>query len=532
MRRDLKAMADEQFDVLVIGGGINGTGIARDAALRGLKVALVEQEDFGYGTTSRATRIIHGGLRYLELYEFGLVRESLKEREILLRIAPHLVRPLLFLVPVYRGDPHALLTVRIGMILYDLLSWGKSLKRHRKLSRGQVLELEPELKQEGLKGGMLYYDAQVEYSERLCVENALCAADHGALIANHAEVVDFLKVDADEKIVGARVRDRFTDELYELRARVIVNAAGPWADRLHQIADPDSLPRLRPTKGIHILVPQFTRHAIVMLAQQDDRLFFAIPWRGLSLVGTTDTDFDGDPGTVTATQEDVDYLANETRRLFPKVDLNIYYTMAGVRPLVHQEGVSASQVSRKHKIIDHRADGLDGLISILGGKITNYRKVAEDAVDLIGRKLNHDRPCLTDRRRLYGGEIDDLEAAIETAVSEYSGLGLEREQIASLVRTYGSQYEAILKRVEATPELGEGITETGPEIWAQLDYGVEHEMVCSAADFLLRRTGIGLRPEGGLDCVAEVSARIGARLGWDESEVERDVEAYRDEVKR
>lgn len=523
MERDLEAMAREEFDLLVIGGGIHGTGIARDAALRGLKVALVEKEDFGYGTTSRSTRLIHGGLRYLEFLDLGLVREALKEREVLLRIAPHLVKSLPFITPIYRGDRYGPAMVKLGMVLYDLLSWDKSLPRHRHLSPSEVLELEPGLRPEGLRGGMLYYDCQIAYPERLCVENALDAAEHGARIANHAAAVRFLK--QDRRIAGAVVRDELSGKAHDIRAKLTVNAAGPWVDRLNsQLCLPELI---RKTKGIHLVVPRFTEHAIVMLAKRDGRVFFAVPWQGKSLIGTTDTDFESDLDSIKAEEEEIQYLLEETQRFFPHLQPKVFYTMAGVRSLIKVEGVAPSRVPREDRIVEHTKDGLPGLISLLGGKLTTYRKLAQEAVDLVAKKLGKRGRCRTAELPLYSGGIGNLRGYIEEAKSRYSGLGLEGEQIESLIYTYGTRFEEILQFVEGEPSLGERLCPGRPEIVAQVIYGVEREMVRTSEDLLLRRTGIGLAAGQGLDCLERVSRAIGERLGWDQRRVEEDMANYR-----
>lgn len=522
MERDLGAMAQEEFDLLIIGGGIHGTGIARDAAMRGLKTALVEKEDFGYGTTSRSTRLIHGGLRYLELFDFGLVREALKEREVLLQIAPHLVKPLPFITPIYRGDRYGPAMVKLGMILYDLLSWDKSLPPHRSLSPSEILKLEPGLRLEGLRGGMLYYDCQVSYPERLCVENALDAAEHGAQLANHAPIIRFLQ--ENNKIIGAVVRDELSGNEYEIKAKLTINATGPWVDQLNSQLSLPSL--IRKTKGIHLVTPKFTEHAIVMLARSDRRIFFAIPWQGYNLIGTTDTDFENDLDTLTAQEDEVEYLLKETQRFFPRLRPEVLYTMAGVRSLIKVEGVAPSRVSRGHKIVEHTKDGLPGLISLLGGKLTTYRKLAQKVVDLVVRRLGRRGRCRTGELPLGGGGIEDLKSYIEEARSRYSGLGLEGEQIESLIYTYGTRFEEILQLVEEEPTLGERLCPQRPEIMAQVVYGLEREMVCTSADFLLRRTGIGLAASRGLDCLERATQAMGERLGWDWQRMEKDMSSY------
>lgn len=531
MKRSLPEMAEAEHDILVIGGGVIGCGIARDAALRGLRVAVVEQLDFGWGTTARSTRLAHGGLRYLEMLDFGMVREGLREREVLLRQAPHLVGPLQFLTPIYHGDPHGPLGVRAGMLLYDWLYRGRTMPTHRMLSRQEVLALEPGLNPEGLRGGALYYDGQIAFPERLCIECLVDAVNNGAQAANRARVEAFLR--EGSRITGVRVRDLEENKAYEVRARVVINAAGPWADRIVRLADPKARPLLRTTKGIHLVVPRFTERAVVMLARSDARLFFTVPWEGTSLVGTTDTDYDGDPGILSANEDEVQYLVRETSRVFPKADLStIHYTSAGVRPLVLAKGVSESRVSRRHKIHDHGPDGLPGLITVLGGKITTYRAVAEDAVDAAVRVLGASRSCVTAREPLGGGPIEDVRALTDVAVSRYGGpRGLTGEQVANLVRTYGLRYQAVAELALSEPDLRRPVCEGAPEIMAQVAYAASEEMARSLSDAMLRRTGVGLRPGHGLAGARQAATVMGRVLGWDVDRVYSEVQEYKDELK-
>src|SRR5579864_2826205 len=342
-----------QLDVLAIGGGIVGTGIARDLALRGLKVALVEQHDLASGTSSRPTRLIHGGLRYLEMFDFGLVRTDMREREVLLHVAPHLVQPLRFLMPMYRRSVLYRAKVQAGMQLYDALSFDKSLPTRQWLNRRQLLRVEPGINPVGLQGAWQFYDGQVSLVERLVVENALDAAQHGATVLTYAPAIEFLR-DELGGVTGARVRDRLSGQTVDARARLTVNATGPWLDLTMAGLRPGRRPLLRLTKGVHIVTPSATRKAHVLFAQRDGRLFFVIPWMNYSLVGTTDTDFVGDPSDAAATQEDVEYLKEEAQRIFPNGQFdNIHYAYAGVRALVRIEHVNEGKVSRKHALHDH-----------------------------------------------------------------------------------------------------------------------------------------------------------------------------------
>jgi glycerol-3-phosphate dehydrogenase len=382
-----------RFDVVIIGAGINGAGIARDAAMRGLKVLLIEKGDLGAGTTSASTRLIHGGLRYLEHFEFGLVRESLREREILLRIAPDLVKPLPIAIPIYKQGKRGRLTIRAGMILYDLLSWGKSLPSHRMLSRTQTLEQWPGLNTEGLVGSALYYDAQVEFPERLVAANVLSAHEFGADVITHTRVTSFAVEDGKVKGVGFG-HGQFAE------AGVVINAAGPWIDLVLEQAPVESPKLIGGTKGSHLIVPPFPTapsNAIYLEARSDGRPIFIIPWNKLYLIGTTDVRFEGNPDEVHCELWEIDYLLAETNFAFPHAGLtrdSILDTYSGVRPLPVTGDKTEENITRRHFICEHPR--LPNLLSIVGGKLTTYRSLSEECVDLIFRKLGKDPPpCRT-----------------------------------------------------------------------------------------------------------------------------------------
>lgn len=509
----------------MVGGGIIGTGIARDLARRGLSVALVERADLASGTTSRPTRLIHGGLRYLEMLDLGLVRADMREREILLRNAPHLVRPLAFLVPVYDESFVFRQKLRVGMRLYDALSFDKSLPKRRWLSAAEVADVEPNIRRDGLRGAWRFYDAQVSFVERLVVENALAAAADGALVLTHAPVTRFLREGG--RVAGAVVRDALIPSEHEVRARMVVNATGPWLDVAGAELRPGARPLLRLTKGTHVVTPRATSQAHVLYARSDGRLFFVIPWAQQTLIGTTDTDYRGDPADAAASDEDVRYLVSEARRAFPAAPLDrVHYTYAGVRALVREEGVKEGDVSRKHGVYDHeRRDGLAGAVSVVGGKITGYRLIAEEVADLVTRRLGRYVRGTTATAPLPGTGGDERQIAARAAA-----LGVAEASAQHLSRLYGACAGAVLDLVERDRALAASFCEHAPDIAAQLVHAVRREWAVTIGDALLRRTTLGLAACQALDCLDRVAAVIGAACGWTDAERDRQIAAYRAEV--
>jgi len=393
----VRVAENSRVDVIVIGAGINGAGIARDAAMRGLKVLLIDKGEPGGGTTSASTRLIHGGLRYLEHFEFGLVRESLREREILLRIAPDFVRALPIAIPIYKQGKRGRLTIRAGMILYDLLSWGKSLPNHRMLSRPETLERWPGLNPEGLVGAALYYDAQVEFPERLVEANVRSAREFRAEVFTHARVTSLAVEDGKVSGVGF-IREDGLEQFTE--AAVVINAAGPWIDFVLERAPVESPKLIGGTKGSHLIVPPFPSapaNAIYLEARSDGRPIFIIPWNKLYLIGTTDVRFEGNPDEVRCEDWEIEYLLSEINLAFPNAGVtraNILSTYSGVRPLPVTNDKDEQSITRRHFIREHPR--LPNLLSIVGGKLTTYRSLAEECVDLIFRKLGKNPPaCMT-----------------------------------------------------------------------------------------------------------------------------------------
>jgi len=517
-------LAPNDFDLIIIGAGINGAGIARDAALRGLKVLILDKDDIASGTSSYSTRLIHGGLRYLEHGELGLVRESLREREVLLQIAPHLVRPLPILIPIYSGMKRGRTKIRAGMIAYDLLSLGKSLPQHHVLSTVETLRQMPSLNSEGLLGAAVYYDAQVEFAERLVFENVLSAVENGAKMIAHARVEDFAT--SDNHLIAATYRLQ-SGESRRAAARFFVNAAGPWVDGIlkRTVSDPNEQ-LVGGTKGSHIIVAPFVETgstAIYVEAQTDGRPFFIIPWNGNYLIGTTDIRFDEDPDEARAENWEVDYLLAETNKLFPGANLrrdDILYSYSGVRPLPFTGEHHEAQITRRHFIKPHKH--LHNLVSIVGGKLTTYRRLAEECVDLICQRLNHDcGKCRTSDLPLPGALNYESFAREFAKHSEFSLAAKSR-----LLRIYGSRADDVVEfsRNEGRSDY---LDEKQSILAGEIPFSFDKEFAETLTDCLMRRTMIGLNADMGLPQL-EIANGIAAKCqNWSDERTAIELEQYR-----
>jgi glycerol-3-phosphate dehydrogenase len=498
-------------------------------------VALVEKADFAWGTTSRSSKLIHGGLRYLELWDFGLVRESLRERETLRRLAPHVVRPLPFLVPIYRDSSRRLVQVRMGLKLYDWLTPGRDRERYRVLPPIDALSLEPGLRAQELKGAGYYFDDLLVFPERLCLENVLSACRHGARAFNYAEVEEVVR-DARGAPSGVRVRDLLHDRVVTLQARVVVNATGPWIDRMRARAGIQEQGErvVRTTKGIHCLLPRLTDRAIYH-ATGDDRMIFILPWREFSLVGTTDTDFDGDLDRLHATTDEVVYLLDEVRQALPDPRVvidKVAYTYAGVRPLSFEEGRRASDVSRAHKVVPE----LGGrFLSITGTKLTCFRSLAAEAGDRVMQALGRSTPSRTAELTLDG--VDEPAGRVEAHTwldvsADVEASGLPLATLERLVATYGRGYRRLVELAGKVPGGAERLCPRNPEIDAQLHHAVHEELAVSLQDVLLRRTGIGTSACQGLDCAERIAERMAPLCGWTRRRLSAELDAYGAHVER
>ena len=526
--------SDEKFDAIVIGAGINGAGIARDAAMRGLRVLLLDKGDICSGTSSWSSRLIHGGLRYLEYGELGLVRESLRERERLLHIAPHLIRPLPMLIPIYKGARRGPLAIRAGMLLYDLLSFDKSLARHQMLTREEALKTSPGLNSNGLRGAAVYYDAQVEFAERLVVENVMAARELGATILTYARV-DRLIVE-NNSVRGVEFTDLLSGGVQTALASITINVAGPWVDKVLAGANHAQEQLIGGTKGSHLIVDAFSGApptALYVEAIEDGRPFFIIPWNGKYLIGTTDIPYDGDLDRVEASREEMDYLLREANRVIPDARLtpgSVLYTYSGIRPLPYVSKKSSPSITRRHFVHNH-GESLTNFLSIIGGKLTTYRGLSEQVVNALFKLLHRDTPsCNTSERPLPGAATRDFNA-FSSDFKKQNG-DLQEAVLERLLRVYGTRSVDVLKIAQDDAELKRVFDPETGAIAAEVVFAFDHEMAETLCDCLLRRTMVGLNSFVGLNSV-EGAAQVACQfLGWSEAKAAVEVAKYREFVDR
>lgn len=486
MNRDtaLNYLRTRQFDLLVIGGGITGVGIALDAASRGLRVALVEKGDFASGTSSRSTKLIHGGLRYLKQLEFKLVHEIGRERAIVHRLAPHLVHPDKMLLPLVSDGNYGYWLTSMGLTIYDILAGVQGTDRRRMLSKAETLELEPLLCADHLEGGGLYAEYRTD-DARLVMAVLSTSVDHGAVVANYCQAVGFN--DGSGAIEQVELRDTESGAQFWVKAHCVVNAAGPWVDELREMQETIHGKHLRLTKGVHLVVDyrRFPVKQTVYFDHSDGRMLFAVPRGGVTYIGTTDTDYQGQKDDPEVTSADVHYILAAVNEMFPTVGLrpdDVESSWAGLRPLIHEPGKTASEVSRKDEMfVSERR-----LISIAGGKLTGYRKMAERVVDRVFEELGLPVFAVrTHRIRMKHGEFesyDEVNAFIQSMNDKYSGLFTGRSSAAYLVHNYGRAALLILERAR-------GLRTPQALLQAEIGYTVDHEMVHTALDFAERRTG-------------------------------------------
>jgi glycerol-3-phosphate dehydrogenase len=527
----LERMRREVFDVAVIGGGITGAGVALDAASRGLKVALIEKRDFASGTSSRSTKLIHGGLRYLEQFHFGLVRESLRERAVLRRMAPHLSKPLSFLVPLYSSAEESplgtnRLKLAAGLWLYDLLAGRQNIARHRWLAPDDALELAPALAPKGLRGAFLYYDCLTD-DARLVIEVIKAAAAHGALIANYASARGFEKTNG--RVANIQIEDTLDRGSVELRAKAVVNATGVWSDEVSRLSNAKAPKKLRPSKGIHVVTPseKFQNQTAVLIPSLGERRFlFVIPWQGRTVIGTTDTDYDGNMDEPLAEAGEVNRVMASAARAFPAAKLSaddVISAFAGLRPLLGGDKQSTKELSRKEEIFEDES----GLITITGGKLTTWRRMAERAVDLAvavlekvdGTRRPRSHCSVSASLQLAGGGLDgERHEERAAAATEF---GVDVASVEHLMETYGGNYRVILELTRESGELKSALIDGLPHIEAEVLYAARYEMAATVEDVLSRRTRIDLLArDHGRSCATRVTSLVGGELGWSGAETQ------------
>ncbi|MEI6608893.1 MAG: glycerol-3-phosphate dehydrogenase/oxidase [Deltaproteobacteria bacterium] len=517
MRRFIDEYKNESFDILVIGGGITGAAVAYDAASRGLSVALVEKNDFGWATSAATSKVIHGGLRYLKTFEFGLVRESLNERRIMGNIAPNYIYPIpfMFINPTF--------VMKIGLFVYDLLAfdkkftWDKSKKipNHYPLSRKEVIEKVPNTKREGLQGARVYYDSLSIFPERLTLAFLKSAIHYGAKVSNYTKVEDFF-IPEGNKVSGIVVRDLVNNRSHTLKGKLTINCTGPWADIVLKVAKKgDSHDKIRRSEGIHLIVKDIINKQAVGTMTKAGH-FFLIPWRGHSLIGTTDKEYPGTPEEYHVTRQSIQELLDTVNMDFgnnnPIQYSDVLFSYGGLRPLLDAKGEDVHTTTRKYEIYDHSDEGLPGLITVEGGKYTTSRNLAQNVLKtveiILGDKLGK---CKTHKQRLIGCEIENIEKFIDSIKKENEDF--ENTTVEYLGRNYGTEYDNILKLARQDKRLAEIVTDDG-EILAQVVYAIKNEMAVTLKDILFRRTGIGTLGNPGkavLEKVADIAAN---ELGW------------------
>lgn len=535
MNRDLDSLSKTVFDVVVIGGGIHGAAVAREAALRGLKAALVEASDFASGTSSRSSKLIHGGLRYLPQYDFKLVREARRERRLLLELAPHLVRPLPFLLPIYRGDPYSSLEIRLGLTIYDFFGNIGRKDRHQMLRPAEALRAVPKLRAQGLRAAAVYHDSETD-DARLTLENVLDAAEHGALVANYAEVVGFAmssgSAGAEGAVVSAEANDRLTGRRHEISGRFWINAAGPWVDYVRALLPGyDGSKTVRLTKGTHIILPQVSgSYALFAAILPGKRIFLLAPWHGYALLGTTDTDFESDPASVRPDRADAEYLLGAVNRILqePVRMSQVTGSFSGLRALVIEPGRIASANTREYRF--HSDRGARNFVTICGGKLTTARALAEKIVDQLAARLGPTTPQGRSSRTLPlpGGFTGPFEAfaksATEQAAREFRLSPLVARRI---IRTYGSRWRRVLEPVHEQKNLSEPLPGRPTLLAAEVDFAIRHEMALNVDDFLLRRSGLNWLASSTMRAAVPAVAQIFAdRFAWSSERRDAAINAF------
>ena len=543
MQRFIENYTNEHFDVIVIGGGITGASVAYEAATRGLTVALLEKKDFSWATSASTSKLIHGGMRYLANGEIGLVRESLRERRVLENIAPNFVYPMPMMMTHNSTQiKNNKWVVKIGMLMYDALSydknftWDKSKKipMHKTISRQEVLKSEPNIRAEGLTGASIFYDCNSIFPERLTLAFIKSAVAYGAKVSNYTQIDGFLFNDRHE-VTGVQTRDLLSGVTHKISGSITINCGGPWADVLLGLVKSNGKGcELRRSEGIHVITGKklLSGKYVVGSMTPKGRHFFLIPWRGHTLIGTTDKPFIGNPDGYHVTRQSIDELIAEVNSSFGDGTLSfadVEHTFGGLRPLVEDQTEETYVCSRRYEIYDNAEEGLNGMITVEGGKYTTSRKLAENCLQTVAAKLG--RPLgksITDKHHLSGCAIPDMNIFMQTIKrdnNDFAGHTLDY-----LGKNYGTEHEAILKLARENAVLAETVNADG-EILAQVTYAIRNEMARTLTDIVMRRTGIGTLGNPGEEVLQKVAAIAAAELGWDAGRVKQEIEAVNNLLK-
>ncbi|MBN1573494.1 MAG: glycerol-3-phosphate dehydrogenase/oxidase [Deltaproteobacteria bacterium] len=535
MKRNISLMAEKKYDLIIIGGGITGASVAWDASLRGLKAALFEKDDFANATSSATSKLIHGGLRYLKNFELGLVRESLSERRIMSMITPQFVFPIPFIVPLYGHGIEGRLPMQAALSVYDLLAYDKEetedpdkrIPNHKILGEGKVKRLFPGLETKNLNGGALYYDCQMHTPERHVLEFMLSATDYGADVANYAEVRDILR--KGNVINGVMVRDKESGEEYKISGKVVANVTGPWGDiTLGMLHKKGVEKRLIRSKGIHLVTKEIFKDYGLVLRTKAGRHFFIIPWRGYSLIGTTDRAYDGEPDHFKVSESDIAGLIEDTNENLPGAKLlrkDVLYFYGGLRPIVEKDtDIDVYDASRKYEIYDHEKDDkIKGIITVIGGKYTTSRNLARQVVDMTYKKLGKEPPeCLTDTTPLYGGGTGPFNSYLNKEIKKHKR-EYPKDVVENLIHQYGTEHGRIMVKTETEPGLKDKIAPNRPDILAQVAYAVTDEMALHLDDVVFRRTGLGTVGNPGEAALKKCADVMGELLDWDKTEKKREM---------
>jgi glycerol-3-phosphate dehydrogenase len=532
MERFIGKYKNGHFDLIIIGGGITGAALAYEAGTRGLKVALFEKNDFGAATSSATSKLIHGGLRYLKNLELGLVRESLRERRILSNIAPNFVYPIPFMMPSYRKFKRRKWLMLTAMVMYDMLSYDKgntsdptkSLPHFKSCSRSRTLKMEPCVMPQGMTGSTVYYDCQNIFPERLTLAFLKSAEAFGASLSNYARVVSFIR--KNDRVEGVRVVDVMTGKEGHFTAPVIVNCAGPWADSVIKSASSENTKHnIRRSEGIHIVTRKIcVNHAVTMMTKQS-RHIMVMPWRGYSLIGTTDKEYFGNPDDYKVSKKTILGLLEEVNENFRGADLkyeDVLFYYGGLRPLADNDTENSYESSRKYEIFDNADEGLDGLFTVEGGKYTTSRQLAVDVMKKLQKNFSTKfQEEISYNRPLYGCDINNMEVFLDKLKIDYPDFSMAT--VEYLGKNYGTECHDVLHLARKNAKLAEVLNEDG-ELLAEVVYALENELALSLADILFRRTGIGTLGNPGKAVVEKVAAVAAAYLNWDEQKRKSEIQ--------